>query len=111
VTANTTRSWQRVRSAILPILFVSATLALLATRVISATAHPEQWPHVLLGAASLAALVVLRHGGFARAAAYAVAIECVGGVAIFATIDAPAVLANTPAIVRAVALVAPHGLR
>jgi hypothetical protein len=80
-------------------------------RVASAGTDPIALLRAGVGAASLVLLLVMRRSGFARAAAYAFGLECIGGIAVFALVDAPAVIGNFPAIVHAMSIVAPNGLR
>ena len=84
---------------------------MLAMRIAHAGADPVAWVRVGIGAVCFGVLLFLKHGGFARAAAYAFAIECVGALGLFAFVDAPAVQSHAPAIARAVAAIVPHGLR
>jgi len=89
--------------------FVLATSAMLVARVATAGADPIAWLRAGLGAVSLGVLLGLKRGGLVRAAGYAFAIEIIGGICIFTFVDAPAVLASSPAIARAVANLARHG--
>jgi len=101
----------RARTAAWPLIFVVGTVAMLATRLANAGSDPIEWLRAGLGALSVCAFLVLKRGGVKRAFLYTVALECFGGVTAFVFVDAPVVQAHMLDIVRAVALVAPHGLR